>query len=49
MSDFVYIACHNSGTHSIQSLVELVNMPDEESIVKESITDNIMQLSFVII
>lgn len=49
MKDFVNISCHNSGTHSMQSLMELVNMPEEEEIVKEAIKEprELMKLSLV--
>ncbi len=49
MKDFVSISCNISGTHSMQSLMELVNMPDEENIVKEAIKEqkDIMRLSLV--
>ncbi len=49
MKDFVSIACNISGTHSMQSLMELMNMPEEENLVKEAIKDSrdIIRLSLV--
>jgi hypothetical protein len=40
------ISCNNSGTHSIQSLIEIINMPGEEDLVKEAIQDSILTLSY---
>jgi len=50
MKDFVSISCNISGTHSMQSIMELVNMPDEENAVKEAISDpkDVIRLSLVI-
>jgi len=49
MKDFVPISCNISGTHSMQSLMELVNMPDEECTVKEAIKESkdVIRLSLV--
>lgn len=41
------ISCHNSGTHSIQCLMEIINTKDEEDIIKISIQNDILQLSYV--
>ena len=46
MNDFCIIGCNNSGTHSLQSLIEIINMPAEEDLVKESVKDFILTLSF---
>ena len=43
MKDFTDI----SGTHALQSLIEIINMPGEEELVKESVKDNILRLSYV--
>jgi hypothetical protein len=47
MKNFTAISCNNSGTHAIQSLIEIINMPGEEELVKEAVKDNILNLSFV--
>ncbi len=46
MKDFKTIACNNSGTHSLQSLIEIINMPGEEDLVKEAVRDSILTLSY---
>ena len=45
---FTSISCHPSGTHAIQTLIEIINMPGEEELVKECVKDNILKLSYVI-
>lgn len=47
MKDFVMISCHNSGTHSVQCLMEIINLKEEEEIIKLSIKDDILTLSYV--
>ena len=47
MKDFVMISCHNSGTHSIQCLMEIINLKEEEEIIKLSIKESILTLSYV--
>lgn len=47
MTDFTDIACNASGTHALQSLIEIINMPGEEDLVKEAVKDNILKLSYV--
>jgi hypothetical protein len=47
MKEFTDIACNASGTHALQSLIEIINMPGEEELVKEAVKDNILRLSFV--
>ena len=47
MKDFTDISCNPSGTHALQSLIEIINMPGEEELVKESVKDNILRLSYV--
>lgn len=46
-TDFLEICSDKYGSHSLQSLVELINMPEEEDIIKDSITDIVIELSFV--
>jgi hypothetical protein len=43
--DFAEICKNNSGTHAIQSLIEIVNMRQEEDLIKESVKDHIIDLS----
>jgi hypothetical protein len=45
VGDFSEIACNNSGTHALQSLIEMTNMPGEEDLIKESVKDHILKLS----
>jgi hypothetical protein len=47
MNDFSDISCNGSGTHSLQSLIEIINMPGEEELVKESVKNHILKLSYV--
>ncbi len=47
MKEFTFISCNSSGTHALQSLIEIINMPGEEELVKEAVKDNILTLSFV--
>lgn len=47
MKDFTFIACNSSGTHALQSMIEIINMPGEEDLVKDAVKDHILTLSFV--
>ena len=47
MNDFTDISCNPSGTHALQSLIEIINMPGEEELVKEAVKDYILPLSYV--
>lgn len=47
MKDFPDISCNPSGTHALQSLIEIINMPGEEDLVKEAVKENILTLSYV--
>lgn len=40
------ISCDKKGTHSMQCLIEMVNMPDEEFELKEGIRNHIIDLAF---
>lgn len=42
---FSDIACNSSGTHAIQSLIEIINLPNEEDQVKDIVKDCILKLS----
>ena len=47
MNEFTEIACNSSGTHALQSLIEIINMPGEEDLVKQAVKENILKLSCV--
>jgi hypothetical protein len=47
MNDFYLIACNSSGTHSLQSLIEIINMEGEEQLVKQAVKNCILELSYV--
>ena len=49
MNDFTDISCNPSGTHALQSLIEIINMPGEEELVKQAVKEHILPLSYVII
>ena len=40
------ISCDRKGTHSMQCLIEMVNMPDEEEALKNGIKNNVVDLAF---
>jgi len=44
--DFVAISIHPSGTHSIQCLIEIINLKEEEEVVKEAIRNDVLKLSY---
>jgi hypothetical protein len=46
MKEFTDIACNGSGTHALQSMIEIINMTGEEELVKEAVKDNILRLSY---
>ena len=48
MKDFIMIGCHNSGTHSVQCLMEIINTKEEEEIIKLSVQNDILKLSYVL-
>jgi hypothetical protein len=47
MNDFSEISCNTSGTHALQSMIEIINLPAEEDVVKEAVKKHILMLSFV--
>ena len=47
-NDLVNISFDNSGTHSLQSIFELINLPEEENIILNSIKDDCLKMAFVI-
>lgn len=40
------ISCDKKGTHSMQCLIEMINMPEEEEELKNGIQDHIIDLAF---
>jgi hypothetical protein len=46
MDEFADISCNNSGTHALQSLIEIINMPGEEELLKQAVSKNILKLSY---
>jgi len=42
----IKIACDKRGTHSMQSLIQLINMDEEEVTLEEAIKDHVIELSF---
>ncbi|CDW87894.1 rna-binding [Stylonychia lemnae] len=40
------ISCDKKGTHSMQCLIEMINMPDEEEELKQGIKTHIVELAF---
>jgi len=43
----VEIACDRKGTHSLQALVALVSRDSEEQLLRETLQNHIVELSFV--
>lgn len=43
----VEIACDRKGTHALQSLIALVSRDAEENLLKDTLKDHIVELSFV--
>lgn len=43
---FIDISCHSSGTHSMQSLLEILNLKTEEEIIKDSVKDHVIYLAY---
>lgn len=40
------ISCDRKGTHSMQCLIEMINMPEEEEELKEAIRNHVIPLAF---
>lgn len=36
-----------AGTHSIQSLIEIINLDEEEEVIKDAIKNDILKLAYV--
>lgn len=44
--EFLEIAVNTAGTHSLQSLIEIVNLEEEEVIIRKAVEPNILKLSY---
>jgi len=44
--EFTTISCNKKGTYALQGILDIINLEDEEMIIKESIENSILQLSF---
>lgn len=42
----MFISCDRKGTHSMQCLIEMINMTEEEVALKEAIQSHVIPLSF---
>jgi hypothetical protein len=40
------ISCDRKGTHSMQCLIEMINMPEEEDELKSGIREHVIDLAF---
>jgi len=43
--DFSRISCNSSGTHALQSLIEIINLPEEEELLKLCVRSCVVSLS----
>ena len=43
----VEIACDRKGTHALQALIALINRDVEEDLLRDTLKDHIVELSFV--
>jgi hypothetical protein len=46
--NFYNISINSSGTHALQSLIDIINLKDEEELIKVAVKDNIIAMSLVI-
>ena len=44
---FIEICCNKKGTHTIQTMFDLVNLPEEEDFIRSALIGNIVTLSLV--
>lgn len=42
---FIEICCNKKGTHSIQKMIDLVNLPEEEEFIRNALIGNVVFLS----
>ena len=45
---FIEICCNKKGTHTVQTMFDLVNLPEEEDFIRSALIGNIITLSLVI-
>jgi hypothetical protein len=45
--EIVNIAYDKSGTHALQSLFELINLPEEEKVILNSVKNDILNMCYV--
>ncbi len=45
--EIVSISYDNSGTHALQSLLEIINIQEEEDIILDSIKDHALDMCYV--
>jgi hypothetical protein len=45
---FIEICCNKKGTHTIQTMFDLVNLPEEEDFIRGALIGKIFELSLVI-
>jgi hypothetical protein len=36
-----------AGTHSIQSLIEIINLKEEEEVIKDAVKNDVLKLAYV--
>ena len=44
---FIEICCNKKGTHTIQTMFDLVNLPEEEDCIRNALSGNVITLSMV--
>lgn len=44
---FIEICCNKKGTHTIQTMFDLVNLPEEEDFIRSSLIGKVVELSLV--
>lgn len=44
---FIEICCNKKGTHTIQTMFDLVNLPEEEDFIRAALMGNIVTLALV--
>jgi len=44
---FIEICCNKKGTHTIQTMFDLVNLPEEEEFIRSALLGNVKVLSMV--
>ena len=42
---FIEICCNKKGTHTIQKMIDLVNLPEEEDFIRNALIGNVVRLS----